>query len=158
MGNKDIEPPQELVYEDDMLPFEKWFPDDVNEKIDTNEIEMFLSDVYNAIASNGTVNEKINVLTYFETIILNSQVANRLINSAFITIIMKMLKTVKSPNLKARLCSIIGQLIRHSTVINNDLAECKICELLSEVAEEKSDKVKRKTLGALGEYLFYAAT
>jgi serine/threonine-protein kinase ULK4 len=75
------------------------------------------------MAASGTVNDKLNVLNYFETIILNSNVANRLINSAFMSLILKLLKNVKSPNLKLRLCSIIGQLIRHSTVIGNEVAD-----------------------------------
>lgn len=52
------------------------------------------------MASSGTVNDKLNVLCYFESIILNSNVANRLINSAFMGLLMKLLKNVKSPHLK----------------------------------------------------------
>ena len=46
-----------------------------------------------------------------------------LINSAFMNLITKLLKNVKSPHLKLRLCSILGQLVRHSTVIGNEVAE-----------------------------------
>lgn len=60
------------------------------------------------MAASGTINDKLNVLVYFESIILNSNVANRLINSAFMGLLMKLLKTVKSPHLKIRLCSIVG--------------------------------------------------
>jgi len=60
------------------------------------------------MAAAGTVNDKLNTLSYFESIILNSNVANRLINSAFMSLLMKLLKTVKSAHLKLRLCSIIG--------------------------------------------------
>ena len=49
------------------------------------------------MASNGIVNDKLNVLVYFESIILNSNVANRLINSAFTGLIIKLMKNVKSP-------------------------------------------------------------
>jgi len=117
-----------------------------------------LHDVYNAIASSGTVNDKINVLCYFESIILNSNVANRLINSAFMGLLLKLMKNVKSPHLKIRLCSIIGQLIRHSTVIGNEVAESGLALILCEVLKDKSEKVKRKAVASLGEFLFYAAT
>ena len=60
------------------------------------------------MASSGTVEDKINVLVYFESIIMNSNVANRLINSAFMNLLLKLMKSVKSPHLKLRLCSIIG--------------------------------------------------
>jgi len=110
------------------------------------------------MGASSTVNEKLNVLIYFESIILNSNVANRLINSAFMSILLKLLKNVKSPHLKMRLCSILGQLIRHSTVIGNEVADSGLLLLLCEVVKDKNEKVKRKAVASLGELLFYAAT
>lgn len=86
-----------------------------------------MSDVYAAMANNATVNEKLNALSYFESIIINSNVSNRLINSAFMNLLVKMLKNIKSPGIKSKLCSVVGLLIRHSTVIENELAESEIC-------------------------------
>ena len=123
IGNKDIEKTGELVYNPTQLPFEVWNSDQVASKIETVEIEGHLHEVYNAMAASGTVNDKLNVLVYFESIILNSNVANRLINSAFMNLLIKLLKNVKSPHLKLRLCSILGQLVRHSTVIGNEVAD-----------------------------------
>jgi|TARA_B110001450_G_scaffold226088_1_gene224661 serine/threonine-protein kinase ULK4 len=110
------------------------------------------------MAASGTVNDKLNVLVYFEAIILNSNVANRLINSAFMNLLTKLLKNVKSPHLKLRLCSILGQLVRHSTVIGNEVAESGLAQLLSEVVSDKNEKVRRKAVASLGEFMFYAAT
>jgi len=90
--------------------------------------------------------------------ISTSNVANRLINSAFMGLLMKLLKNVKSPHLKARLCSIIGQLVRHSTVIGNEVAESGLAVLFCEVTKDKNEKVRRKSVASLGEFLFYAAT
>ena len=80
----------------------------------------------------GTVNEKLNALSYFESIIINSNVSNRLINSAFMNLLVKMLKTIKSPGIKSKLCSVVGLLIRKPAqnqreFIENDLAESEIC-------------------------------
>lgn len=110
------------------------------------------------MASNTTVQEKVNALLYFESIIVNSSVANRLINSAFMNLLARMLKSIKSPLIKVRLCSVIGLLIRHSTVIENEFAESEICTQLIEAMKDKNDKIKRKAIASLGEYLFYAAT
>ena len=52
----------------------------------------------------------------------------------------------------------IGLLIRHSTVIECELAESQICHQLVETMKEKSEKVRRRAIAALGEYMFYAAT
>jgi len=110
------------------------------------------------MANNTTVNEKMNALLYFESIIVNSNVSNRLINSAFMNLLVKMMKEIKSPLIKIRLCSVVGLLIRHSTVIENDLAESEICQQLIESMKDKNEKVKRRAIAALGEYMFYAAT
>lgn len=91
-----------------LLPFEAWTADNVSSKIDSSSLEQHLHDVYNAMGASSTVNDKLNVLIYFESIIMSSNVANRLINSAFMSILLKLLKNVKSPHLKMRLCSILG--------------------------------------------------
>lgn len=158
IGNKDIEKTGELVYNASTLPFEVLNAEQVAAKIETVEIEGHLHEVYNAMAVSGTVNDKLNVLVYFESIILNSNVANRLINSAFMNLLIKLLKSVKSPHLKLRLCSILGQLVRHSTVIGNEVAESGLAQLLSEVISDKAEKVRRKAVASLGEFMFYAAT
>lgn len=127
IGNKEIEKIHENSFNPSALSFEPWLPEDVVAKIDTSEIETHLSDVYSAMANNVTVNEKMNALSYFESIIVNSNVSNRLINSAFMNLLVKMLKGIKQPVIKAMLCSVVGLLIRHSTVIENELAESEIC-------------------------------
>ncbi len=60
--------------------------------------------------------------------------------------------------MKIRLCSIVGQLIRHSTVIGNEVAESGLALVLCDVIKDKNDKVKKKAVASLGEFLFYAAT
>jgi len=99
-----------------------------------------------------------HALTYFESTIINSNIANRLINSAFVELFVKLLHQVKSTQLKTRLCSIIGLLIRHSTIIENDRASIGIDSALLQGVHDQSEKVKRKAMAALGEYMFYAAT
>lgn len=70
-----------------------------------------------------------------------------------------MLRSIKQPSIKIRLCSVLGLLIRHSTVIDNELAETGICACLVEtLREQRLEKVRRKAIAALGEYMFYAAT
>jgi serine/threonine-protein kinase ULK4 len=158
IGNKDIEKAGELSFNAQILPFEAWSSEQVAAKIESINIETHLHEIYNAMAASGTVNDKLNVLCYFESIILNSNVANRLINSAFMALLLKLMKNVKSPHLKIRLCSIVGQLIRHSTVIGNEVAESGLAIVLCDVIKDKNDKVKKKAVASLGEFLFYAAT
>ena len=100
----------------------------------------------------------INVLNYFESLIQNTAVANKLINATFINLLSKMLSSFKFSQLKARICSVIGLLIRFATVIDNDVAESGMCEMLLEMLKEKNETLKRKAMASAGEYLFYAAT
>jgi serine/threonine-protein kinase ULK4 len=100
----------------------------------------------------------LNALIYFESIIDNANVSNRLINSAFVSLLVKTLRSVKSPLIKQRLCSVLGLLVRHSTVIDNELAESEVAQALIDVMEDRNEKVRRRAIAALGEYLFYAAT
>lgn len=105
--------------------------------IDGPLIESHLKEIYTVLAQNATINEKLNTLIYFESIIDNSNVSNRLINSAFVQLLVKLLKSVKSLGVKQRLCSVLGLLVRHSTVIDNELAESDFCITLVEVMDEK---------------------
>ena len=115
------------MFQHQSLTFKPWNASDIEAKIDTIEIEPHLSEVYQSMAVNNTVQEKVNALLYFESIIVSSPVANRLINSAFMNLLARMLKSIKSPLIKIRLCSVIGLLIRHATVIENEFAESDIC-------------------------------
>lgn len=83
-------------------------------------MELHFENIYSSLLTATT--DKQNILNYFETIIQHSNVANRLINSQFMNLILKLIKNFKSTSLKARLASIIGQLIRHATVIENELS------------------------------------
>ena len=128
--------------------------------IDSVQIEGHLNELFGSIGNaTSTLNEKVNALLYFESIVVNSNVSNRLINSVFMNLLVKMLKTVKTPQIRVRVCSAIGLLVRHSTVIENDVAESEVCSQLVDVLmRDKNEKVRRKAVAALGEYMFYAAT
>jgi len=43
-------------------------------------------------------------------------------------------------------------------VIGNEVAESGLAVLLCEVLKDKNEKVRRKAVASLGEFLFYAAT
>jgi serine/threonine-protein kinase ULK4 len=49
-------------------------------------------------------------------------------------------------------------LVRHSTVIGNEVAEQGLSLLLADMVKDKNEKVKRKAVASLGEFMFYAAT
>ena len=65
---------------------------------------------------------------------------------------------MKNIKIRIRVCSIIGQLVRHATVIDNDLAELKIQDVFVKILQDKNDQLKRKAIASFGEFLFYSAT
>ena len=158
IGSKDVEKPVEVSYNAAFLSFVPWTLEQVQEKIEAHAIEAHLSEVYNAIVSNAGQSERVNALSYFESLINSSNVANRLINSAFLNLFVHMLRTLKSSSIKIRVCSIVGLLVRHATVIENEIAQSGVCELLKATLHDSNELVRRKAVSALGEYLFYAAT
>jgi len=152
--NKDIEKPLDLNYRADRLPFTAWRPEIFSDNVDTIEFERHIAEISRTmIGPSG-----IHVLAYFEAMIQNTNVANKLINSNFVVHLAKVLVSLKSNSLKTRICSVIGTLVRHATVIENEVAESGICQSLQEMLKEKQEAVRRKGIAALGEYLFYAAT
>ena len=156
IGNRDIEKPIEVTYTAQGLGLLAWSSDDVLSKCESQSMSEHFHSIYNILTS--PLPDKLNVLSYFETLILNSAVANKLINSEFISLLVKMLKTSKSANIKIRICSIIGQMIRHATLISPELSGSGLCQALAENLKEKTDRLRKKAIAALGEYLFYAAT
>lgn len=63
---------------------------------------------------------------------MNSAVANRLINSPFTSLFVKLLRAVRHPALKARTCSIIGYMVRHATVIDPEIVKSGLINTLVE--------------------------
>ncbi len=154
IGNRDIERQVEMTYQAERLPFLPWKPDDFAQQVDSPRFEKHVADISKAIGGSSGA----NVLIYFESLIQNTNVANKLINTMFLNYLAKMLGSLKSSTLKVRLCSVLGTLIRHATIIENEVAESGICEMMLEMLKEKNESVRRKAVAALGEYLFYAAT
>ena len=103
IGNKDIEKISELVYNKENLKFETISIEALTKNIEENSgkdsDEACIETLMNAITQPGTVTEKLNVLTYFESLIVNSSIANRFINSRFRTEFVDMLQSTNSPNI-----------------------------------------------------------
>jgi serine/threonine-protein kinase ULK4 len=63
IGNKEIEKTQEAVYKPDYLTFAPWSPEEFEKKIETQEIESYMSDIYNAIVGNTNLTERVQALS-----------------------------------------------------------------------------------------------
>jgi hypothetical protein len=86
------------------------------------DLEAFLTQIYRALAAATPLKDKVNVLTYFETLCVDTTSANVLINSSLTMLFVRMLRNSRAPLLRVRLASVLGLLVRHATFIAEELA------------------------------------
>ena len=72
---------------------------------------------------NSSIGEKQNVIRYLEMLSNNADAANILTNGPIMLLLVKMLRLSKALALRVQLASLVGLLIRHSTFIQDDLAD-----------------------------------
>jgi len=138
------------------------------------ELEAFLAKVYKCIAQ-GSLEQKVGVLRYLEQISCHMQVADLVVNSSLLRLVLRMLHARRgggnqgggsaagtaaaaAPPLRARLLSLIGQLLRHATYLEPGVADMGIFDVLLEGLRDRDTLVRRRCAAALGELLFYIAT
>jgi hypothetical protein len=163
IGNKTIEITTITTFDKSKLQFSAWKIDKIKELYQTNikSLEQFLQSVYthmNFFFNNNDNDLLLNILNYFETIIQDKEIANNIINSSFVNVFINLLKSSKNTFIKIRVSSIIGFLIRYSTVIDTPLDELHLCKILDSCVKDKNEKLGRKAVATLGEYLFFVAT
>ncbi|KAJ7536033.1 hypothetical protein O6H91_12G054500 [Diphasiastrum complanatum] len=125
----------------------------------SEKLEMFISRLASGLQGSTPHNEKLNTLKYVESLCTDMDSANLLINGPLITpMLIKMLRTTKTADLRMQLIIVIGLLIRHATLIAEELATSGIVTVLTEALRDKQEKVRRCAMAALGELLFYIAT
>lgn len=110
-------------------------------KLQLEQQEAFLNKIIASIHGSSVMNEKLNTLKYLETLCTNIDAANILINGALMPLLVKMLRTMKPPGLRVQLTSVMGLLIRHATLIEEELAGSGIVAVLTETLRDKQDKV-----------------
>ncbi|GLI65982.1 hypothetical protein VaNZ11_009669 [Volvox africanus] len=157
VANRRIERLPEPRYDAASLPFRPW---SLAEMLSANQadLEGFLTHIYRAIASAAPLKDKVNVLSYFETLCVDTNAANVLINSSLTILFIRMLRNARAPTLRIRLASVLGLLVRHATYISEELANTGVVEVLSEALKDKNERVRRRVIATLGELLFYIAT
>lgn len=155
--NRRIEITPPPVWDENALPFAALTATQMLAATQT-DLELFLTKVYRSVAHSSPINEKVNTLSYFETLCCDTASANVLINSSLMTLFVRMLRASKAPALRVRLTSVMGLLLRHATYITPELASSGIVSVLTECLRDKNDKVRRRAAATLGELLFYIAT
>ena len=82
------------------------------------------------------------MLSYFETLCVETNAANVLINSSLTILFIRMLRNARAPTLRIRLASVLGLLVRHATYIAEELAQTGVIEILTEALKDKNERVR----------------
>ncbi|GMI70343.1 RUNKEL, EMBRYO DEFECTIVE 3013 [Hibiscus trionum] len=139
------------------LPFEALQPPEFV-KISKEQLDALNNRIIAIFGGNAGISEKQNVIRYLEMLSNNADAANILTNGPIMLMLVKMLRQSKTSALRVQLASVIGLLIRHSTFIEDDLANSGILGALADGLRDRQEKVRRFSMAALGELLFYIST
>ena len=166
IGNKIIEPDQKpITYDEKMIPFKPIYKiDKIKELIvssdNTVELEKYLKQivlVFIDFEEKKKYDELLNLLNYFETIILSKEISNSIINTVFIQKFIEFLD-INNDQIRIRSCSIIASLIRYATTMNKSLDEYNLAESLISFISDNNILLNRIAISTLGEYLFFVST
>eukprot|EP00928_Gymnodinium_smaydae_P010772 TRINITY_DN1405_c0_g3_i1.p1 TRINITY_DN1405_c0_g3~~TRINITY_DN1405_c0_g3_i1.p1 ORF type:complete len:1319 (-),score=194.91 TRINITY_DN1405_c0_g3_i1:56-4012(-) len=167
--NPQIEDPESLETRAD-LPFAVLRLEEICSRSHA-DLEAFLMKVYKCIAQ-GSQDQKVEALKYLEQICCHMHVADVVVNSSLLRLVLRMLLARAKTGsgsvganaaaplvLRVRLLSLIGQLLRHATYLEPSIAELGLIDALLEGLRRNNDSiVRRRSVAALGELLFYIAT
>lgn len=139
------------------LPFEALQASDFV-RMSKKQLDVFGNRIVTILTGNTSSGEKQNVVRYLEMLSSNPDAANILTNGPVMLVLVKLLRQSKAHALRVQFASLIGLLIRHSTFIDEDLSHSGIISSLTEAVRDGQEKVRRFSMAALGELLFYIST
>ncbi|KAH9315049.1 hypothetical protein KI387_023676, partial [Taxus chinensis] len=147
----------EPVFDARMLPFDA-LPASEFLKLSQDQLECFFGRIISSTSGNTTLGEKQNALKYLETLSINVDAANILTNGPVLSMLVKLLRISKPTAVRVQLVSVMGLLIRHATIIEDEVGSSGIISVLTDALRDKQEKVRRFAMAALGELLFYIST
>ena len=166
IGNKIIEPNQKpITYDEKMIPFNPIYKIDKMKELiiypeNSTELEKYLKQIYIVFIDfeeKKKYDELLNLLNYFETIILSKEISNSIINTLFIQKFIEFLD-INNDQIRIRSCSIIASLIRYATTMEKSLDEFNLAESLISFISDNNILLNRIAISTLGEYLFFVST
>ena len=166
IGNRIIEPnKQPIKYDEKLIPFKPVYKiDKIKELLlfedNYDEIEKYLKQLYLILidfTQKKKYDELLNLLNYFETIILSKEISNNIINTPFVKLFISFLD-INNDNIRIRACNIIAYLIRYATNMEKSLDNYNLTESLISFISDNNVELNEKAIATLGEYLFFVST
>ena len=166
IGNRIIEPNRQIIkYDEKLIPFKPIYKiDKIKELLlfedNYDEIEKYLKQLYLILfdfSQKQKFDELLNLLNYFETIILSKEISNNIINTPFVKLFISFLD-INNDSIRIRACNIIAYLIRYATNMEKSLDNYNLTESLISFISDNNIELNRKAIATLGEYLFFVST
>ena len=166
IGNKIIEPNQpQRTYDQNLIPFKPVYKlEKIKELLmyedNFEELEKYLKKLYLSLvefSQNKKYDELLNLLNYFETIILSKEISNNIINTTFVKLLIDFLD-INNDKIRIKSCSIIAFLLRYATNMDKSLDSYNLTDSLISFISDNNLELNQKAISTLGEYLFFVAT
>ena len=130
--------------------------------VEHDALEKHLVKAYKALVHDDDPANRKNVIAYLAARCEVSHVANVVVNSSFVTLLLKLArKRDMEPGFRRQLLVLLGLLVRHATYVVPDAADdAALAPTLARVATDSEADLGTRclALAALGELLFYVAT
>ncbi|XBJ04181.1 hypothetical protein VPH35_023164 [Triticum aestivum] len=140
-----------------VLPFEALTAADYI-KLPREQVNAFNSQIIQSLSGSFQVSEKQNIIRYLELLSMNSDAANIITNGPIMLLLIRMLRLSKTSVLRVQVASLMGLLVRYSTILDAELASSGIINALSDGLRDRHNKLRRFCMATLGELLFYIST
>ena len=131
-------------------------------EVEHDALEKHLVLAYKALVHDDDASHRRNIVAYLAARCEVSHVANVVVNSSFVTLLLKLARRRDGDaSLRRQLLVLLGLLVRHATYVVPDAADdAALAPTLARVATDAdADPATRcLALAALGELLFYVAT
>ena len=165
IGNRIIEQKKyPIIYDENKIPIKPIYKmdklKDLLKEEQLTEFEKFLKQIFfylNDYKKKKKNDFFLNLLNYFETIILSKDISNNIINTPLLKFFIDCLN-INDDKIRIRSCSIIANLIRYSTNLNISLDKYNLTEILISFIADTNLCLNRKAMATLGEYLFFVST
>ena len=127
-----------------------------------NDINVCFQKIFSAFEKlrKGSNQEKLfEFCCYLESFMNDKYVANSVINTGMPESFLEILRETKfGDDTKVRVVSILGFLVRFSTMINSPLDSMGFSQILISTLKSSNKELARRSASTLGEYMFFVAT
>lgn len=117
-----------------------------------------LHTISRALSSSGHDKNKLTYLYYLEILSASNHLAHEILSSDIGSTLVHLLKYSISNDLKIRSANVLGLLIRHASIINDQLQKQGLIDALHEAIQSNDIQLQRRSAAAFGELVFYVAS